>query len=270
MSHINFSLSIPKKEEFDIIVCGGANDQIPENFSNLVSGMEAFIAYCKTNYKNAAIHIGHFTNSIAPNLVDKFLDSVTTYKTVCAEEGAKYIENSQYVMQKLSFFNTDNVHPSATGITALEKYLAAYLVNGYFDVIESATGTLANGTNATVSNDRLLQQQINGVIGLKFNSGGSFVKITPNSSLAIGVGRTHLQAIAKFSDGFLIPNTSNNITINAILFDDVDFCATADVYCKTIAASKYIEIGIFIFSTASKTVSEFALMAGATSVIPYS
>lgn len=251
---------IPDKNNItDVIVCGGANDQISANIAQTLPGIQAFISYVKTEYPNAKIHIGHFTNTLENGLVELYRQSVFLYEQ-CVNYGAAYMENSQHIMRKLAFFNSDNVHPSQDGIAALAKYLASYLLNGHIDVNEYADSTIAAGS-ATVYNDRLKQIQHNGTITYKFQglSMGSFI---PGSPLSIVSGENTFDNILTFSDGFCYSDDGINVS-----FDGYFMTATlhlpASVYVKKIAANKVVNLGLIVYSDAAYTVSSnFSLVFG--------
>lgn len=251
---------IPDKTKIsDIMVCGGANDQIAANMSDILPGIYAFVAYCKTEYPNARIHIGHFTNSVEPGLTEYWRQSVETYKE-CVGYGARYIENSQHVMRKLSFFRTDNVHPSADGIAALAKYLESYVLQGHMDVVESATNTISAGS-ATVYTDRLTQIQNNGIITYHFRglSMGSFI---PGSSLNIVAGENTFDNILSFADGFCYSYNTNNNSFDGYL-STTTLHLPVLLYVKEIAANKTVNLGLLVYSDGAYTVSSnFSLLFG--------
>ncbi len=251
---------IPDKTKInDIIVCGGANDQIAANMADILPGIVAFIAYCKTEYPNANIHIGHFTNAVEPGLTKYWRQSVETYKE-CVNYGARYIENSQHVMRKLSFFRTDNVHPTVDGVAALAKYLESYVLQGHLDVVEKATSTIGAGS-ATVYNDRLTQIQNNGTITYHFKglSMGSFV---PGSPLNIAAGSNTFDNILSFSDGFCYSYDGINLSFDGY-FATNTIHIPVTLYIKEIAANKAVNLAIIVYSDAAYTVSSnFSLFFG--------
>lgn len=245
--------SIPDRTEItDIIVCGGANDQITP--ADIDTGIDAFMTYVKTEYPNAKVQIGHFTASIAPAYVGNFGVSIANYKAAAAKYDAKYIENSEFIMLKLAFYDTDNVHPSADGIDALTKYFGLYITGGYFNVHETATATLSDGTNGTLANDYLIQIQNNGIITLDPNYGGSICKFNFATSQSLAAGLNTIDKILTFNDGFLVSMAINNLTLDCKIFSGTTFY-DAIIFIDTIQANKLVELGMFIFAASSGTLS---------------
>ena len=239
----------------DIIVCGGANDQVaPDDVS---AGMVTFINYVRTNYPNAKIHVGFFTESIAPDLIGNFSKAVENYKTTCINKGINYITNSEFIMRKISFYENDNVHPSLYGITALSKYFAQFIATGAIDVWERASSTIvSNDADFTISAnaDHLVQVQHNDQIEITNYSGGSMLTFTSANGFTLSAGQTNLLSKFKFIDGFLY-DPLNFFTNMFGTFESGGKYANVRVTIDKIAANKVATFGFLIFASEAITVS---------------
>ena len=254
-----------KDEITDIIVAGGANDQ--GSNSDIATGISDFMTYVKANYPNAKVHIGHFTNSIEPAYAPYLTRSVLEYKK-CGAYGASYIENSQYIMMRLSFFKSGAVHPSVDGVNALTKYFTEFILSDKFDVKEEVTASFADGSAATITTDTLIQRQYNGEVALISKGGGGIVTIAPGSSLSVIAGETFFDNAFTFTDGFCISCSNNQIAINCIVGNSTNW-APAVMFVRTIEAGKVLRGALFIYSQSAFTLSSITINGGQTTVMPW-
>ena len=240
----------------DVIVCGGANDQ--GDPSLIAANMQSFITYVKTNYINAKIHIGHFSNSIEPTYSPNLLASIMEYKK-CVDMGASYIDNSQYVMIKLEHFDTDNVHPSVTGVNALTKYFESYILTHHIDVLETAETTLEPlAAGFTIASDTLKFQQHNGQITAYGSGGGGALALSFSTPLSFTPGDNMKDNLLSVTGGFFY--SLNNIkTYLSTLNGNQGVWKSGYMYARNIGNNKTVNVGLFIYSENSVTMPDGVL-----------
>lgn len=258
--------TITNKETItDIFVLSGANDQI---YPHQIEGrIEAFMAYVKTHYPNATVHIGCFTRAWEPDIIMNVKQTYAAYEK-CVLYGAKYIANSQYIMMNIEDFNLDNVHPSQVGIDKLTRYLEAYLVNGYFDVDEVATLTFENGTKGVISVDSVEQRQHNAHITFVPTSAGSALTFTFSTSTSCAVGETLITDVFKVTKGFLVSDDTNNLCVHGILKDG-SFWSIANMYIATAQMGLDFGVGFVVYSGSAHTFSTPVFIAAEQTVKPF-
>ena len=133
----------------NIIVCGGLNDRI-YTVAELETEIENFINYCKTEYPNAKIYIGHIGNSKGleeTNQLERLyclLRSIPAYQN-CSKYGANYLNGVEYIMKDYSNYY-DNSHPNDIASMNLAKGIYNAFKTGY------CTVSIGRTTNISVSN----------------------------------------------------------------------------------------------------------------------
>lgn len=246
----------------DVVVCGGANDQYAADMSDVLPGIISFITYVKANYPNAKISIGHFSNSIDPTYVEQLTLSYQLYQR-CVHYGASYIDNSQYIMARLTHFLSDNCHPTANGIDKLTEYFSSWVNSGVIDVNETCKNFLQNGTNATIQADMVTMIQHNGLVGLIGNAGGVFAEIRLNSSQSITPGNNNINYIIEMSDGFIIPQPSSAFAAVASIKDlGNGVSCLGQLYGNNIELGPKVKLGLFIYPVANGTLYDFYIGTG--------
>lgn len=176
------SANIPDHDTIGrIIVIGGYND-FTYSKSEIVTAIGTFMTYCKSEYPNAKVVVGccacdKGTQSYASNIL---LRSIEGYRE-CVVYGAEYI-NLEGVLHNTAFLGEDNIHPTATGGTALAKAIANALQGGNsyseynFRQMSTAEGFTGNGFKFT--------EYFNN--GMLFISGWDGPAITCSISIASG------------------------------------------------------------------------------------
>lgn len=157
----------------DIIVCGGWNDGRASRGggATLKTSIQEFIAYAKSTYTNAVVHIGMISWMDTVKIPRREGDSVTPtslapqwdlrkvlgiYRS-CGMYGGAYIENSQYLMHNNSYFTSDGLHPNDDGNESIASGIASYLLGGNISVYnyDNADFTIGQGLtwNTTINHD---------------------------------------------------------------------------------------------------------------------
>ena len=119
----------------DIVVCGGANDYSAlTTAAQLKSAIATFCTYCRTTFPNLK-KIAIMANSIVFGSWSSYkgaYDRVFTtaaYQDGAIENGAIFIENSQYIMHDTRILDhSDWCHPAGDGVDLLGAYLASVLL----------------------------------------------------------------------------------------------------------------------------------------------
>lgn len=106
----------------DVIFALGINDATSA-VNTIASAITAAVAYTKTTYPGAKIHIAYIGYEARDsfNVVSNYLPSLAAYIDTSSELGVHFLHNVEYVMHYRDFFISDNVHPT----TAAGEYLAA-------------------------------------------------------------------------------------------------------------------------------------------------
>lgn len=118
----------------NIIVCGGLNDRI-YTVAELETEIENFINYCKTEYPNAQVYIGHIGNSnglAETNQIERMyclLRSIPAYQN-CTKFGANYLNGVEYIMKDYSNYY-DSSHPNDIASMNLAKGIYNAFKTGY-------------------------------------------------------------------------------------------------------------------------------------------
>lgn len=264
----NDSIITDKDSITDVIVCGGANDQgVP---GNIISGIMAFTSYVRTNYKNAKISIGHFTNSIETTYASNLFSSILEYRK-CGGYGATYINNSECIMAPLENFASDNVHPSADGINKLTKYFTDFLVNNTIDVVEEIS--LSNMFTSNNSNTQLTAQNLKAVqknskvTMYAHGAGGALILSAINTNYSLTKGENTFDNYLKVNKGFFysLSNISNSFMVT-FKAGGSNTCGTGMMFARNIQASKDVKVGFYLYSpeNASGTITSFTLMMPST------
>lgn len=259
----NESVITDKTEITDIIVAGGANDQT--NLSDILSGISNFKTYVAANYPNAKIHIGHFTNALSVGHMENIIDSINNYRQ-CTEYGIDYINNSEYIMAKLSFFKNDNVHCSADGIEALTKYFIDFIISGQIDVNESITNPfIALDPDATITSQSCTFYQHNGTVTLTCSLAGELMKVSFANAKSITTGPMAINNMVSASDGFFFSTGASGANANCLSV----ICVCPDVinatfYANNLTGNHTSTCGLITISNGATSTSLIQIITGAT------
>lgn len=170
----------------DIIVTGGLNDTSGVN--SLSNTIGAFIAYCKTNYPNAKIHIGYFGNYWNnPQLRFDGRNVSARYQLYANKFGAGYIDNSQYLLHDANYYAADETwHPDQAGHNMLGYKMVNFITEGHLEAVydyHGITPTFSTDVFKTMTGTFALSAIINN--SLSIIKSQNFIKIHSDSGVTI-------------------------------------------------------------------------------------
>lgn len=190
--------NIENKEKItDIIVIGGFNDRSIQ-LAPLLSGINEFINYCKTNYPNAIVHVGAVGFSWNPEYLQQIgtgNNYINAYKST-ADNGGKYIVNSEFVMHQFDAFtpeqsstvagNIQYVHPSALGAELIARCVTQDILNQPVSVQYAFNVEFENDTKVTANTTSIYEFINNDITTLQIIGGTlAFSETLPNTSMSL-------------------------------------------------------------------------------------
>ena len=130
----------------DIIVLGGSNDVSANGVTGaaIVSGIENFCEYCRSNYRNAKIKIGILSSRL------RLMCSDSAYTMECYKEsttfGADYIGDAINLYTNPDYISSDNTHLTQAGYEHYTKVLNELILSGHCNYNEKYAVTLTLDT----------------------------------------------------------------------------------------------------------------------------
>lgn len=120
----------------DIYVLGGTNDAEGIRLSAISSGdlttaITSFIAYAKTTFRNALVHIG---------CIGALYNSYAALRTTrscymgCVEYGAEYITNSECILDDSYYTDSSGLHPTTAGFALLNPLILNNILGSPIEV----------------------------------------------------------------------------------------------------------------------------------------
>lgn len=161
-----------KNDYTDILVAGGYNDGAPYNSStqqDIENAIQSFVTKCKNNFPNAKITIAHIGWTGNMDNFEGLRKSIKAYKN-CTNFGASYINNSEFIMHNYTLYNSDYIHPNATGNENIAKYLINGLLTGSCDVYYEVPITLSNLTSIQLQNYQVISITHNEISSIEFRN----------------------------------------------------------------------------------------------------
>lgn len=126
--------NIENKEDYtDIWVLSGANDMVSSDVSG---GINTFCNYVKENFQNATVSIGFVSKDFRLPAYTNFANTYNAYSN-CGIFGAKYLSNTECIMNFKSMFDTDLIHPTTNAVLEIGNRLTQWLLTGEGNVIKS-------------------------------------------------------------------------------------------------------------------------------------
>ena len=214
-----------KNKITDIIVCGAAND-MNKSAADLLTQMNAFKSYVNSHYPNAKISVMALSRSVAADVVQYNPSVNERYKRCCSDAGLAFVDNSEWVMSKMSYFSSvDAVHPTADGVTACARALADYIMNGTISVVESIDGfvKLIDANDGTLVNYSK-QEFINGICSIKSKGNAGSIFVNFSTSISLNAGANVVSNKFDFADTFIFPTANNSLIIT------IQISCGSDVY----------------------------------------
>lgn len=189
----------------DIVVLGGVNEYYWDE-SDIISGIDAFIAYAKTTYPNAIVNIGMIGGTTNANFIGwKFAKLTRTYSRC---KGGRFLNNLQYVLHDYSLIGGDGIHPTDAGAHEL-AYKISEALHGGTSVEYYAEGVLTPRANWSLTPDsdagKFYVGINNNTLTVEFRSGRFGISNIPDGSLhTISVGAWTAVEIGDISCDLLI------------------------------------------------------------------
>ena len=124
--------TITNKDEItDIVVLGGTNDVSQNNVTKtaIISAINSFMAYCRTNYPNAHVKIGILSTRIQHMYVDS-AKTLEAYRT-CSNYGAEFISDGIGLYSKPDTICSDETHLTQAGYEYYTPYVNNLILSGH-------------------------------------------------------------------------------------------------------------------------------------------
>lgn len=198
------TLSTSTKESYtDIIVGGGCND-IGQAPATILTAIEAFVDYAKTEFPNATVRIGciGWYNDAG---FDFWEGSKPAWGySQCAKAGAVYLTNTEYIMHNYDYFGNGH-HPNITGSEAIGYHMAQAVKTGSCDVhyLVNPAITYASWVGAATRIILAMGKMSNGVNNLTFvpidSSGAAYTNVQLNATGATAIVTTPDAAVPLFT-----------------------------------------------------------------------
>lgn len=189
----------------DLVIVGGCNDALIA--SGVPTGMTRTINFAKSLFPNAKIHIGIIGGfntlagriNIAENVMPTYLN--------CESMGAAPLQNLQYIMTKKSYFQSDGIHPSQSGMNGIAAGLLAALNNGFSEATKTSVPTITKDPAFDTLTFPLRVKQINNNIQMMIGGSAQANYAAPTTMSQGNV------TIGTYDDELLIGNINNIFNI---------------------------------------------------------
>lgn len=154
--------NITNKETIShIIVCGGTNDAVTEDYTNLLqSAIDTFISYCNTQFPNAKIMIGFVGGNRRHNPSDysmrerMYNKGVYYYSNAQRQKNVAYMNGLENIM-KIATLYSDYIHANNEGYTDIAGGINSFINGGSFDFKRGTNINIpisvATNTNLTIT-----------------------------------------------------------------------------------------------------------------------
>lgn len=172
---------IPKEEITKIIVLGGMNDRhdIDANGVNsnaIAVAIDAFCAYCRTNFPNAHVYIGQ-SGCSRLRAVRILLRSVTWKycEGAARNHNAHYLIGTDYCLKNYSQYDNDN-HPNSAGFLVMAKYIANAIKGGMGSSMPAIAQQMQSSISAYGDGSSVSAQTFNCLVysnSVRVNLGGA-------------------------------------------------------------------------------------------------
>lgn len=154
---------LDKSKIASIIVAGGFNDRGMSEAS-ILNAISSFADYAKLNYPNAEIYlakIGH-TRDYTTTDIGVTGGYIYNLRTVlpayskCAMYGIRFLTGCENVMHKLSYFQSDLVHPNEEGSKAIAVAIANAIKHGHYHFSDygEASNLVSSGIASGITNSQ--------------------------------------------------------------------------------------------------------------------
>ena len=124
----NVQITCDPEDITDIVVAGGLNDITAPTFSDVVSAINNFMTYAKSNYPNAKVWIFPVGWSRDASERQKVLDRVHPAYLNSGFTGALPCTSAMWALHDYSLVAADGAHPNNAGQGAIAWYIACQLL----------------------------------------------------------------------------------------------------------------------------------------------
>ena len=185
----------------DIIVLGGANDYT-SSIAQIETAISSFMTYVKTNYPNAVVSVGAISRSrTRANININYSRVLPAYRS-CSKYGAKYLNNVEYAIHDSRLVESDNVHPTTSGVSAIAVAVAEAFKTGSCDITYEISPTYTAKTTGDWSG----YTRLSGPTFYQYLSNGyAGMRSSPNGYFSLNYGGSGLAAQVDI-DGFATPD----------------------------------------------------------------
>lgn len=153
----------------DIYVFCGANDINTGNYDKIEAGIEYFAANAKSKFPNANLYLGLLSWSCAPATITQTPKVAIEYAKA-NRHGVKFLENMEFIMCEINYFQTDGTHPALNHLKDIANFCIPFIVNGYSDIKRTISCTFSTSeTGITIARGSFTMSQMNNVVTI--NSG---------------------------------------------------------------------------------------------------
>lgn len=118
-----------KNDTTKIIVGGGFNDQT-YSVANIINAIGNFVTSAKTLFPNAKVYVACFGWSTVAEVRQLIIKNSLQGYSACAQAGASYIVNSQYLLHNYSLIQADTTHPTDAGAKYIGYGIGAFIASG--------------------------------------------------------------------------------------------------------------------------------------------
>lgn len=170
----------------DVVFGLGVND-LYGTLATLDAALDSCIAYTRSTYPNANIHIA-FIGNLATKSAATYVDYATViskYSSACGRNNVAYVEGCEYVMHNIELLQADGIHPTTDGCKSIAGYIAAYLAGGAsYSISRTCSVTAANFGSAS----NIRQTIDNGVVSLNLFLDNTTAAVTLTRNVATNIG----------------------------------------------------------------------------------
>jgi hypothetical protein len=237
------ALSVDDKSSIKrIVVCGGLND-CTNSKSTILNAISDFVNYCKLNYPNAKIYIGHIgninDNSQADNQYTRWLclkNSIAAYKD-SIQYGCNYLNGVEFVMKNYDNYY-DAGHPNQALCDILASNIYQALISGstfvQYPEIEgiSLIGDAVSGDKFNENSLNFREIFVNNC-DILINHPEVYTELTFKSNTTVDSNQIIMGQIGLHYYRNVYPNFSlGNCLVTFVLSDDslLECAATLEVY----------------------------------------
>lgn len=124
------SMSADERNRLTHIVVGGGWNDYNKSNQDIGDAIGEFIEYARTNFPNAKVYVAFIGWDTQASV--KLNNALFAYRWYPVLNGARYINNSEFVARNMSTMN-DTRHPNDAGYENIARFIANFLLGGGSD-----------------------------------------------------------------------------------------------------------------------------------------